>query len=85
LVPFVAFCSEHFRVSHRRRSRCGAQEAVFQLFGRAENRYVGEELNLSVSAFETHSLPTLARCFPRSFTFYVAHPIRSIQLFSVFL
>src|SRR5437588_4042554 len=27
---------------------------------------------------ETHSLPTLARCYPRSFTFYVAHPIRSI-------
>jgi len=28
---------------------------------------------------ETRSLPTLARCYPRSFTFYVAHPIRSIQ------
>ena len=28
---------------------------------------------------ETRSLPTLARCYHRSFTFYVAHPIRSIQ------
>src|SRR5262245_25896477 len=26
---------------------------------------------------ETRSLPALARCYPRSFTFYVAHPIRS--------
>ncbi len=29
--------------------------------------------------FETHSLPALARCFPRSFAFYVAHPVRSIR------
>jgi hypothetical protein len=28
---------------------------------------------------ETHSLPTLFRCYLRSFTFYVAHPIRSIH------
>src|SRR5436305_127601 len=27
---------------------------------------------------ETHSLPALARCYPRSFTFYVAYPIHSI-------
>ena len=27
---------------------------------------------------ETHSLPALARCYPRSFTFYVAYPVRSI-------
>src|SRR6266567_1365201 len=27
---------------------------------------------------ETYSLPTLARGYPRRFTFYVAHPIRSI-------
>src|SRR5207244_5921656 len=31
---------------------------------------------------ETRSLPTLARYYPRSFTFYVAHPIRSIQRFN---
>src|ERR1700751_5852730 len=30
--------------------------------------------------FETHSRPTLARCYPRSFTFYVAIPIRSILI-----
>src|SRR5205814_7193009 len=30
------------------------------------------------AAFETRSFPTLPRCFPRSFTFYVAHPVRSI-------
>jgi hypothetical protein len=34
------------------------------------------------SAFETHSLPTLTRSYPRRFTFYVAHPIRSIQFVS---
>ena len=28
---------------------------------------------------ETRSLPTLTHCFPRSFTFYVAHPIHSIH------
>ena len=27
---------------------------------------------------ETHSLPALARRYPRDFTFYVAHPIHSI-------
>ena len=32
------------------------------------------------NAFETRSLPTLARCFPRSFTFYVAFPKSSIRL-----
>jgi hypothetical protein len=30
-------------------------------------------------SFETRSLPTLTHCFPRNFTFYVAHPIRSIR------
>src|SRR2546429_8451534 len=34
---------------------------------------------------ETHSLPTLAHCYPRSFTFYVAQPIRSILTSSFFL
>jgi hypothetical protein len=29
--------------------------------------------------FETHSLPALTRSYPRHFTFYVAHPIRSIR------
>ena len=29
--------------------------------------------------FETRSLPALSRSYPRHFTFYVAHPIRSIQ------
>ena len=29
--------------------------------------------------FETRSLPTLTHCFPRNFTFYVAHPMRSIR------
>src|SRR6185437_7460256 len=33
----------------------------------------------SHGSVETRSLPTLARCFPRSFTFYVAHPIHSIH------
>jgi hypothetical protein len=28
---------------------------------------------------ETHSLPVLARCFPPSFTFYVADPVSSIR------
>src|ERR1700730_4355537 len=36
------------------------------------------------SEFETPSLPTLPRCCPRSFTFYVAHPICSIQMSAFF-
>jgi hypothetical protein len=32
----------------------------------------------SISAFETRSLPALTRSYPRRFTFYVAHPNRSI-------
>jgi hypothetical protein len=38
---------------------------------------------LPLSGFETPSLPTLSRSYPRHFTFYVAHPIRSIQFFRV--
>jgi hypothetical protein len=34
-------------------------------------------------SIETRSLPTLARCFPRSFTFYVADPVSSIPAGSV--
>jgi hypothetical protein len=33
----------------------------------------------SLRKFETRSLPALARCFPRSFTFYVADPINFIR------
>ena len=33
---------------------------------------------MKTSRVETRSLPALARCYPRSFTFYVAHPARSI-------
>jgi hypothetical protein len=32
----------------------------------------------SHGSIETRSLPTLTRCFPRSFTFYVAPPTHSI-------
>ena len=33
--------------------------------------------------FETQSLPSLLRCYPRSFTFYVARPTRSILEFLI--
>ncbi len=29
---------------------------------------------------ETRSLPTLTRCFPRNFTFYVAAPVSSVEI-----
>jgi len=32
-------------------------------------------VNFRCLFFETRSLPTLAHCYPRSFTFYVAIPI----------
>src|SRR5438270_4947390 len=40
---------------------------------------------MKTSRVETRSLPALARCYPRSFTFYVAHPARSILTSSFFL
>ena len=33
-----------------------------------------------IRSIETRVLPTRARCYPRSFTFYVAHPIASFRL-----
>ena len=38
-----------------------------------------QRLTSNSESFETRSLPTLAHCFPRNFTFYVPHPIRSIR------
>jgi len=34
------------------------------------------------SVFETRSLPALTRSYPCRFTFYVAHPVRSIPRFT---
>ena len=34
----------------------------------------------NLNLFETRSLPALTRCYPRSFTFYVAPPNRSIRI-----
>jgi len=38
-----------------------------------------EDLQAALAQVETRSLPTLTHCFPRSFAFYVAQPIRSIH------
>ena len=40
---------------------------------------VGVISKKKMGPIETHSLPTLTRSFPRRFTFYVAHPTRSIH------
>ena len=40
---------------------------------------------MKTSRVETRSLPALARCYPRSFTFYVAPPVRSILTSSFLL
>jgi hypothetical protein len=37
-----------------------------------------EDLEAALAQVETRSLPTFTRCFPRSFTFYVAPPAISI-------
>jgi hypothetical protein len=34
---------------------------------------------LNSDSIETRSFPALARCFPRSFAFYVADPVSSIR------
>ncbi len=33
---------------------------------------------VTLTKIETHSLPMLTRSYPRRFTFYVAHPARSV-------
>jgi hypothetical protein len=36
-----------------------------------------------ISCFETHSLPTLARRYPRGFAFYLGNPISSVPIFLI--
>jgi hypothetical protein len=36
-----------------------------------------------ISCFETHSLPTLARRYPRGFAFYLGNPISSVPAFLI--
>jgi hypothetical protein len=45
----------------------------------AGHRFASRCPTLNSESVETRSLPTLTHCFPRNFTFYVAHPIRSIR------
>jgi hypothetical protein len=54
--------------------------SVFQFFSFLSEPNVRPHCS---AAFETRSLPTLTRSYPRRFAFYVARPARSIQLFSV--
>src|SRR6266536_4446026 len=46
--------------------------------------YPDTGIRQGILLIETRLLPALARCYPRSFTFYVTHPTRSI-LTAVFL
>ncbi|MDB6146637.1 MAG: hypothetical protein JWO45_301, partial [Spartobacteria bacterium] len=52
-------------------------------FGVGRSAFASSNSRFSAVRFEIRSLPALTHCFPRSFTFYVALPVRSIQL-SVF-
>ncbi len=56
---------------HLWRSRSHAEGEIIDVFSAAGLK----QPDISI---EIRSLPPLAHCFPRSFTFYVAHPARSI-------
>ena len=55
-----------------------AREAVSKCGQRASFNLAEVQLVNPLQS-ETRSLPALSRSYPRHFTFYVAHPIRSIQ------
>jgi hypothetical protein len=42
------------------------------------NQHASGMCSPEFAEFETRSLPALTHSYPRHFTFYVAHPIRSI-------
>ena len=63
----------HYRAGNCRRSTSSSRP-VRQLLG----NWFREGLAAD-SRIETRSLPTFTRSYPRRFTFYVAHPIRSIR------
>ena len=44
----------------------------------AANQRARAKIKVLVRRIEIRSLPALTHCFPRSFTFYVAHPVHSI-------
>jgi hypothetical protein len=44
-----------------------------------QSREFSKMLKKTLNAYQIRSLPALTHCFPRSFTFYVVHPIRSIH------
>src|SRR5438552_7932553 len=46
---------------------------------KSSNKLTTDQLGRLIYEIETRSLPTLARSYPCRFTFYVAHPIRSIR------
>src|SRR5207249_2979324 len=51
-----------------------------KLFSRTSHSDVATAISALVTRrCETRSLPTLPRCYPRSFTFYLGNPISSIQ------
>jgi len=56
-------------------------ELLLTVTRRSRSRFLQVERRIAtlLQIFETRSLPALARCFPRSFAFYVAHPVRSIR------
>ena len=61
-----------------RGAACPALEEAHISHGLASTS-AGATGSVASRPFEIRSLPLLTHCFPRNFTFYVAHPIRSIR------
>jgi hypothetical protein len=66
-------------------SSCPFSAEIFPGWGlEVERRFsLAAEVSHPGGSIETRSLPTLARCFRRSFTFYVADPVSSIPAGSI--
>jgi hypothetical protein len=78
LAPLRQEWSQREAVRHRRAARTGERLGERESTRRADRDF---RYHLKASKnflIETRSLPALTHSYPRRFTFYVAHPIRSI-------
>ena len=78
-APICVECYK-MRLTYSTSSSHGGQaKAGFACRSRLRFLQVERRIATLLQIFEIRSLPALARCFPRSFAFHVAHPVRSIE------
>src|SRR3954454_21948167 len=78
LAPLRREWSQREAVRHRRAARMGERLGERESMRRADCDFRYHPEASEDFLMETRSLPALTHSYPRRFTFYVAHPIRSI-------